>query len=239
MLQALERLLETLGPELFILRQAPLEDLSRQGGPLLAEAIDRMRKGQVHLEGGYDGEFGKVSVFAPGEMERLAGQTGFWKMEPARPAKPATRRRKAQSSSAPESAETLLSPLEPAREGLDPSQQEAVDHGQGHLVVRAGPGSGKTRVLVSRAARLLGQGLDPQRLLLITFTRKAAGEMLERLAELTPRAGGVRVCTFHALGREILTQGLGEPPRLLEADQRSALIAQVAGQFSFSRGNWT
>ena len=236
--QALERLLETLGPELYILRQAPLEDLARAGGPLLAEAISRMRAGQVVLEGGFDGQFGKVGIFAPGEVQRLAGQKGFWKPDPAPPAaQPAPPRPQRSAPAAPPDPPPLLAPLEPAREGLDPEQAAAVAHDQGHLVVRAGPGSGKTRVLVSRAAALLAGGLDPARLLLITFTRKAAGEMAQRLAELTPRAAGVRVCTFHALGREILADLPGGPPLLLEPEERQDLVAQVAQDHALTPGD--
>ncbi len=95
--------------------------------------------------------------------------------------------------------DTLLS-------GLNPSQREAVLHFEGPLLVLAGAGSGKTRVLTSRVARLIGhQGVDPKHVLAVTFTNKAAGEMRDRIARIlgeTP--AGMWAGTFHAIGARIL-----------------------------------
>ena len=64
--------------------------------------------------------------------------------------------------------------------GLDDAQLAAATHGDGPLIVLAGAGTGKTRTLVSRVAALIDRGVDPERVLLLTFTRRAADEMLER-----------------------------------------------------------
>ena len=83
------RLLETLGPELGILRRAPLEALAREGGEvgaLLAHAVDQMRRGQVHIAGGYDGEYGEIRLFTPEERRRLQGQGAFFSLPQAAPA---------------------------------------------------------------------------------------------------------------------------------------------------------
>ncbi|MDY0002404.1 MAG: endonuclease Q family protein [Polyangia bacterium] len=68
-----EGLLERLGPELGLLRSVSIEALEKAGVPLLGEAVRRMRQGAVHLKAGYDGEFGVVRAFGPGERERLLG----------------------------------------------------------------------------------------------------------------------------------------------------------------------
>ncbi|MCW8140693.1 MAG: UvrD-helicase domain-containing protein, partial [Planctomycetota bacterium] len=81
---------------------------------------------------------------------------------------------------------------------LTPAQRDAVTHGDGPLLVVAGAGSGKTRVITRRVAHLIeARKVEPRRILAITFTNKAAGEMAERIAELTQGAR-VQVSTFHA-----------------------------------------
>ncbi len=81
---------------------------------------------------------------------------------------------------------------------LNPSQKEAVLTLQGPLLVVAGAGSGKTRVLTYRIAQLLLSGVRASRILAVTFTNKAAGEMRQRAADLTPEAAGCQICTFHS-----------------------------------------
>ncbi len=89
---------------------------------------------------------------------------------------------------------------------LNTAQRAAVEHGTGPLLVLAGAGSGKTRVLTARVARIVDElGVAPHRVLAVTFTNKAAGEMRERIARLLgaePR--GMWIGTFHGLGARLL-----------------------------------
>ncbi|MDR1036839.1 MAG: ATP-dependent helicase [Deltaproteobacteria bacterium] len=88
---------------------------------------------------------------------------------------------------------------------LSPDQLKAVRHEGGPLLVLAGAGSGKTRTLASRVAWLISRGEEPSRILLLTFTRKAAAEMLERCRALVgPAANGVKGGTFHSVATSIL-----------------------------------
>src|SRR3954470_927354 len=86
---------------------------------------------------------------------------------------------------------------------LTPAQQSAVTHFEGPLLIIAGAGSGKTRVITRRVAWLLTQGIRPYNILAITFTNKAAGEMRQRVEALMPE-NRVWVSTFHSLGARLL-----------------------------------
>jgi DNA helicase-2/ATP-dependent DNA helicase PcrA len=88
---------------------------------------------------------------------------------------------------------------------LNEAQREAVLHREGPLLILAGAGSGKTRVITRRVAYLLEQGIPPGQILAITFTNKAAGEMRQRIDALSP-GNKVWISTFHSLGVRLLRQ---------------------------------
>ena len=97
-------------------------------------------------------------------------------------------------------------------DGLNPEQRRAVESIDGPLLIVAGAGSGKTRVLTSRVAHILDtQDLDPARILALTFTKKAAGEMKERIAMMVGdrRARRVVMGTFHSIFIRFLRQYAG------------------------------
>lgn len=107
-------------------------------------------------------------------------------------------------------------------DALDPSQREVARIECGPLLVEAGPGTGKTRTLVGRVLHLLEQGVDPQRILALTYSNKAAEEMRERVARVAPDAAPVIwMGTFHAFGLELLRKygvrvGLPTDPSVID-----------------------
>ncbi len=130
--------------------------------------------------------------------------------------------------------------------GLNEAQRDAVLHFEGPMLVLAGAGSGKTRVLTTRISRLIQyHGVDPTRILSVTFTNKAAGEMRERIARLLghdPR--GMWSGTFHAIGARILRANavaVGRTPSftIYDADDTVAVIKRVMEVAGISTKAWS
>jgi uncharacterized protein (TIGR00375 family) len=276
----LNALVATLGPELSILRDVPLDEVTRVGGELLGEAITRLRAGQVRRTPGYDGEYGVIRLFEPGELRHGGEDTLFEVPVPhqrprgrpaaAKPgaaagspagagadlagfggaaqttAKSAPRQRKVEtppldaSRSPHEPLEPMLAGMEEVGTGLldrlDALQRVAAAAPGGPLLIVAGPGTGKTRTLTHRIAYLCAElGVFPEQCLAITFTRRAAEELRQRLDGLLgPVAEDVTVVTFHALGLAILREnatavGLSPRFRIAEDAERLSVVAEAAG----------
>jgi uncharacterized protein (TIGR00375 family) len=194
--QAFQQAVSSFGNEFTLLKHAPIEDIGKRSGALMAEAIRRMRTGQVNPQAGYDGEYGVINIFRKGEIASLTGQMHFF--GPAEAASPGKRQSKETKT------EKQIAP-EVRTEGSDPSflnaAQQAACEATGAVLVTAGPGTGKTKTLIGWIAHCIGQRhARPQEVLAVTFTNKAADEMQERLATLLGDAcRGITVGTFHAL----------------------------------------
>ncbi len=117
---------------------------------------------------------------------------------------------------------------------LNDPQREAVEHEHGPLLIVAGAGSGKTRVITRRVGYLIAQGCRPESILAITFTNKAAGEMRERVAELVGD-GRVWMSTFHAFGARVLRAhggpvGLRPGFTIYDRDDQISLVKDICGE---------
>lgn len=210
------QLLWDFGSELDILRRAPVEDLKKSSA-LLAEAVDRMRKGQVRRHSGYDGEYGRISMFTPRELlEFRHGRTFSLGGEAEKNEEIGQKWRKPVSTVQDRDLAEDFSPNE--------MQVSAMVAGPGPVLVLAGPGTGKTQTLMGRIRRLEERGADFGRMLVVTFTRKAARELKERL-EKTCRKPLPRTDTLHALALEYWTEVLGESPTLLSEESSRKLFA--------------
>jgi DNA helicase-2/ATP-dependent DNA helicase PcrA len=118
--------------------------------------------------------------------------------------------------------------------GLNPAQREAVLYGDGPLLILAGAGSGKTRVLTSRIARLIGEeGIAAERILAVTFTNKAAGEMRDRVArQLGDDPKGMWIGTFHAIGARMVRRAAHKLHRtpsftIYDEDEQLAVVKRL------------
>jgi ATP-dependent DNA helicase UvrD/PcrA len=120
---------------------------------------------------------------------------------------------------------------------LNPAQREAVEHVHGPLLVLAGAGSGKTRVLTMRIAALIDRhGVPPERIFAVTFTNKAAGEMKHRIGQLLNRdPSGLWIGTFHSLSARLLRReaellGFSRQFTIYDEDDRLSLIRRLMDQ---------
>jgi DNA helicase-2/ATP-dependent DNA helicase PcrA len=115
---------------------------------------------------------------------------------------------------------------------LNPAQTEAVLHRDGPAIVLAGPGAGKTKTLTKRAAALVQSGVMPEQILLLTFSRASAKEMLQRAKALDSRCEFISGGTFHATATKILNQnthifGLDKPFTVLDPEDATQIIKKV------------
>lgn len=224
-----ERLIRKFGSELSILREIPLDDLSKDS-PLLGEGISRLRKGKVIKQAGYDGEYGIIRLFDDSELVKknfvnLKLNIDIPKTLPQLIEKP----KKDFNPQPPTPHKTdshIIKNTVPA--SLDEFQESAVKTEASQLLITAGPGSGKTTVLTKRLAYMISEkNIPPEKCLAITFTRKAAGEMKERLSKLLgEKSAGLNIHTFHSLCFAILkenyeTLGLQKDFRVISKEEKS------------------
>jgi DNA helicase II / ATP-dependent DNA helicase PcrA len=129
-------------------------------------------------------------------------------------------------------------------DGLNAEQRRAATHGDGPLLIVAGAGTGKTKTLACRVAHLIDAGVPPERILLLTFTRRAAHEMLGRAGRMADpiAAGRVWGGTFHAVANRLLrahAPAVGLAPSFTVADQTDAadIMGLVRGDLGFGNGD--
>ncbi len=146
----------------------------------------------------------------------------------------------------PSAQESGLAP-ESLLEGLTPDQRQAVMHIEGPLLVLAGPGSGKTRVITRRIAYLVAQGVPTWNILALTFTNKAAGEMRARVESMLPAELRTRrslvVSTFHAfcamfLRRHAVECGVDPEFVIYDADDQRAAVKSAVAEVGLDASNF-
>jgi len=219
------RLIREFGNELDILQRVPPEDLNKYSCSL-GEGITRMRDGNVIRKPGFDGEFGVISVFT--DKERAEIKNGATLISIPQKKKDTPREEAPMTCVPMGKAASKDKPL-----SFNKAQQKAIKAGPGPVLVLAGPGTGKTQTLMGRVAHLIDKGEAPLRILALTFTRRAAQEMRDRMKELRgnnaemPQAG-----TLHALCFDYWKHAYNETPIVLPESAAKKLFADVNPEFS-------
>ena len=211
-----EYLLRKGGAEFSILLDLSYDQIREIGGEILLEGIRRLRNREVHIEEGYDGKFGEIRVFSPGEIHSLSSQISFFDQSFRRP----DRRRIGADDLYARIHQKTDAVVPKVREGrfdetpygptMNPMQTMAVNHHKGPCLILAGPGTGKTLTLTMRIIGLVKRwGVDPATILAITFTNKAAQEMKKRIGtafadeRITKE---ITITTFHSFGLSLLRE---------------------------------
>jgi uncharacterized protein (TIGR00375 family) len=183
--------IERAGGEIGVLMDMPIERIEKLSAPsisgeLLAQAVSRMRAGQVGIQAGYDGAYGVIRVFPPkaAAVSGARDSDGGGLFGPEDGVEEAAAEPPVQKPTATgrlARVETIaacppFSPFSP-----DAEQEQAIAYTGRRALVIAGPGAGKTATLAARIARLVQNGADPASILALTFTVKAATELRERI----------------------------------------------------------
>lgn len=242
--EAYEKTVLKLGNELEILLNIPIETIEAKTSKVLAEAIRRMRSREVIVDEGYDGEYGRIRVFNPGEIQKFTSGHGLFGYD-GKIISPRKRaliefdlggiqdlKKNAQDVSLV--AEGIPSYQQEADENQE--QQAAIEYNEGVSMILAGPGTGKTRTLTEKIFYLIEKGLaQPDQILAITFTNKAAGEMKNRLARLLGNGKAMPfVSTFHGFGKFVIEENIAIAGRsehfvLVDENDRLALLTSIDG----------
>jgi uncharacterized protein (TIGR00375 family) len=229
-------LIEKAGNEFSLLLDMSLEKIETLNcpgisGELLVKAIGRMRRGEVSISPGYDGEYGVIRTFAPGETK----ESGKGLFEDNIINDTNTKKKSRQAKQKIALHVNGEKPL-PQTDGisLDKDQLAAVSSGLHKGIIIAGPGTGKTAVLAAKIARVIKGGANPASVLALSFTVKAAAELRDRVLRLTkePKAEKPVVATFHSLCASILREqyaatGLPSDFKILSEAERDDLHAKI------------
>jgi uncharacterized protein (TIGR00375 family) len=231
--QTYQTVLNKLGSEFDILHSLDIDAIKQAAIPLLGEAVARMRRKEINIIPGYDGEYGRIRIFNEQEREILLGQQSLFAVSTPEPPVSAPKSKsksdKALRKSKTKQNESELTPADVFSQ-LNDRQRRAVEHADGRLLIVAGPGTGKTRTLTMRIAHLImRKGVSPHNILAVTFTRKAAQEMQKRLNSILGDAHPLPlVATFHALCFKILNElNPDGTEAIIDEDDRKVLIREA------------
>ncbi len=238
---AYDKAISSLGPELSILVKTPVEKIASANIPLLSQAIEKIRKKTIHIDPGYDGEYGRVAIFSQEEREKLEGTANVLFSLPSSPVKTKASPQKEMKTKELFPAQKMQqkkekSPAVPKPEQnqnligtLNEDQKKAVLSQARAMIIQAGPGTGKTRTLTAKIAWLISEkNISPNQILALTFTAKAAEEVSQRIQGFLPQNGDcVTACTFHSLCLNILRTHTVSTARPMDAATKKDFLKKA------------
>ncbi len=220
--QTFTQIISSFGNEFDLLHTIPVEEIRSKSGELLAEAIRRLRGHEVKPQAGYDGEYGVISIFSPGETARITGQADIFGELPVG--------NKTKRKPVYESPKQITRVVKEENGVLKPNEEQlsAIRH-EGNIIVTAGPGTGKTSTLIHHIAHQIEQkGIDPDEIIAITFTNKAADELRDRLQkQIGEKADGILIGTFHAIAYRFLKEIKPETTIIYDKNNRISLLKML------------
>jgi uncharacterized protein (TIGR00375 family) len=223
-LQEYGKLVRMFDSEFNLLLNVSIDEISERYAPLLGEAVSRIRRRKVIRQPGFDGEFGVIKVFDEGELKKLIGQHSLFnsdkqKKNPGSSLKPSLLEFTPDSKKKKTKASVKF---------LNKEQLTAVTSSARHIVVIAGPGTGKTYTLVTRIEKLLKEAaVNAQEITAITFTNRAADEMRERLGAIPEvQVEKLFIGTFHAYCLRLLREH-DKQLTIVTDDQRDKIIKRL------------
>lgn len=240
------QLISQLGSELKILLELDPEEINSTNIPILGEAIKRMREGRVIKDEGFDGRYGRIRLFDESEISEIKGQMGLFKSK-TKKRKPLPKTTLPIQTREKEEKYVLQKPLiskvQDLVSSLNEEQKDAVTFRGVHLLVIAGPGTGKTLTLTHRIAHLIHtRDAKAEDILAITFTNRASDEMRQRLNSLLggERCSNIFIGTFHSFCYSVLkTHGklinIPSPFRICSEIDSYSLLNKIAQESDIKR----
>ena len=214
------RLVGDIGGEFAALLDATLDRIAKAAGDMVAEGVRRVRNGEVTVNAGYDGEYGTIKIFSDKERKAEKRQLTMFddesredsivrkEKESVKRILPGDKKKAVPENRGKSPAPKIPQEIKGEKQGagLNEVQHAAVDHAGSHLLIIAGPGTGKTHTLVHRIAKTIPLLKNREKILAITFTNKAAEEMRVRISSLVGDTADeiYFVGTFHRFCLDLL-----------------------------------